>query len=321
MLPVRRVAILALVAITVLIAACSSDSEITSPGAAVSTPAASAAGSVAAAASPAAVATTAQRPKPARPEIILSTTTSTVDSGLLDVLQPVFEEQTGYKLTILSQGSGAALKTGERGEADVVLAHSPDAEQQFMDGKHGTRRELVMHNDFVIVGPVKDPARIKGAATVTEAMQKIASANTPFISRGDNSGTHALELKLWKDAAADPKGKGWYQESGTGMGQTLQIASEKDGYTITDRATYLNLKKNLALDVLLENKPSLLNVYHVIQVDPAKSSKVNGDGARAFIDWLIAPETQKRIGEYGREKYGQPLFVPDYGKDESKLGA
>ena len=138
----------------------------------------------------------------------------------LDELQPLFEQQTGYRLTILSQGSGAALKTGERGEADVVLAHSPDAELQFMSGGHGSRRELVMHNDFIIVGPARDPAALKSVASVRDAMQKIATSETPFISRGDNSGTHALELKLWQEAGVDPKGKGWYQESGSGMGQT-----------------------------------------------------------------------------------------------------
>jgi tungstate transport system substrate-binding protein len=261
------------------------------------------------------------RPQPANPEIIVSTTTSTVDSGLLDVLQPVFEQQTGYRLTILSQGSGAALKTGERGEADVVFVHSPAAEQQFMKDAHGTRRELVMHNDFVIVGPPKDPARVKGAQNLDDALKRIAGSNTPFISRGDNSGTHVLEQNLWKTVGVTPTGQGWYQESGSGMGQTLQIASEKGGYTISDRGTFLNLKRNLELDVVRENDGPLLNVYHVIQVDPSKSSKVNGDGATAFINFLIAPDTQRMIGEYGKERFGQPLFVPDYGKDERTLGS
>jgi tungstate transport system substrate-binding protein len=260
------------------------------------------------------------RPRPANPDIIVSTTTSTVDSGLLDVLQPVFEQQAGYKLTILSQGSGAALATGARGEADVVLAHSPDAELQFMKDGHGARRELVMHNDFILVGPPGDRANVKSARDIKDAMQRIATAGAPFISRGDNSGTNALELKLWKDISVDPKGKGWYQESGSGMGQTLQIASEKAGYTITDRATYLNLRKNLSLDVLREGDASLLNVYHVIQVDPKKSTKVNAEGATAFIQFLVSPDGQKLIGEFGKDRYGQPLFVPDYGKDESKLG-
>lgn len=268
---------------------------------------------------PAAAATA--RSKPANPDVIVSTTSSTVDSGLLDVLQPIFEQQTGYRLTILSQGSGAALKTAERGEADLVFAHSPDAEVQFMRDGHGTRRELVMHNDFVIVGPPKDPAGVKNSQNLDDALKRIAGSNIPFISRGDNSGTHALEQKLWKTVGLTPSGQGWYQESGSGMGQTLQIASEKSGYTITDRATYLNLKKNLQLDVFRENDGPLLNIYHVIQVDPAKSSKVNGDGATAFINFLIAPETQKLIGEYGKVRFGQPLFVPDFGKDERTLGS
>jgi tungstate transport system substrate-binding protein len=267
----------------------------------------------------AAAATT--RPQPANPEIIVSTTTSTVDSGLLDVLQPIFEQQTGYRLTILSQGSGAALKTGERGEADVVFAHSPAAEQQFMKDAHGTRRELVMHNDFVIVGPPKDPAGVKSAQSLDDTLKRIAGSNTPFISRGDNSGTHVLEQNLWKTVGITPTGQGWYQESGSGMGQTLQIASEKGGYTITDRGTFLNLQKNLELEVVRENDGPLLNVYHVMQVNPAKSSKVNGDGATAFINFLIAPETQRMIGEYGKDRFGQPLFVPDYGKDERTLGS
>lgn len=275
----------------------------------------------AAAVSATAAATQAARPKPTNPEIIVSTTTSTVDSGLLDVLQPLFEQQTGYKLTILSQGSGAALKTGERGEADVVLAHSPDAEQAFMDAKNGIRRELVMHNDFIVVAPAKDPANVRAATSIDDAMQRIAASGAPFISRGDNSGTHALELGLWKKVGIAPSGQGWYQESGSGMGQTLQIASEKAGYTISDRATYLTLKPKLQLEIVRQNDAALLNVYHVIQVDPAKSPKVNAAGAKAFIDWLISPDVQRRIGEYGKEKFGQPLFVPDYGKDEAKLGS
>jgi tungstate transport system substrate-binding protein len=199
--------------------------------------------------------------------------------------------------------------------------HSPDAELQFMRDGHGTRRELVMHNDFIVVGPPRDPANVRASTSINDAMQRIATGAAPFISRGDNSGTNALELKLWKDIGVDPKGKGWYQESGTGMGQTLQIASEKAGYTISDRATYLAQQKNLQLELVREKDPSLLNVYHVIQVDPKKSTKVNAEGATAFIQFLIAPETQKRIGEFGADKYGQPLFVPDYGKDESKLGS
>ena len=280
-------------------------------------PATAGEGGLAGAASPAA---RAARQRPSNPDVIVSTTTSTVDSGLLELLQPIFEEQTGYRLTILPQGSGAALKTGERGEADVLLVHSPDAELQFMSDGHGVRRELVMHNDFIVVGPVKDPANVKGARDVNDAMQRIATSGATFISRGDTSGTHALELKLWKGVSVDPQRKGWYQESGSGMGQTLQIANEKSAYTISDRGTYLNLKRNLQLDVVREKDTSLLNVYHVIQVDPKKSPRVNADGATAFINFLISPEIQRTIGAYGADRYGQPLFVPDFGKDESRLG-
>lgn len=307
--------LLLLVAVLVLGPACGNDDDSSSGGSrSAVTPAEPGATQAAAAPAP------TQPPKPANPDIIVSTTTSTVDSGLLEVLQPLFEKNTGYRLTILSQGSGAALQTGQRGEADVVLAHSPDAEQAFMAGGHGTRRELVMHNDFIVVGPPRDPANIKSAGGINDVMARIAASNTPFISRGDNSGTHALELKLWSNASIQPKGQSWYQESGAGMGQTLQIASEKAGYTLTDRATYLNLRKNLSLDILRQNDAALLNVYHLIQVNPEKSAKVNAAGATAFIEFLLAPDTQRLIGEYGKDKFGEPLFVPDAGKDVNKLG-
>ena len=309
MLRPRLLTILALASLLALLAACGGsdkDSE-SSPPSAPSTAAAPA--------------TQAARPRPANPEVIVSTTTSTVDAGLLEMLQPIFEKETGYRLTTLSQGSGAALATGARGEADVILAHSPDAELQFIKDGHGTRRELVMHNDFVVVGPAKDPAGIKSARDINDAMQRIARAGAAFISRGDNSGTHALEQRLWKNVNLTPSGNAWYQESGSGMGQTLQIASEKAAYTITDRGTYLSLTKNLSLDILREGDAALLNVYHVIQVNPSKSAKVNAEGAANFIQFLISPATQKLIGEYGKDRYGQPLFVPDYGKDESRLGS
>lgn len=316
----RRVAVLSLMLLLALLtAACGGSANDRAAETPPSPAVPGAAAASAATGAPAAAAT--PRPRPTNPEIIVSTTTSTVDSGLLEALQPIFERQSGYKLTILSQGSGAALKSGERGESDVVLVHSPDAERQFMSDGHGTRRELVMHNDFIIVGPAADPARIRSSTSALDAMTRIAATGAPFISRGDNSGTHALEMKLWKDAAADPKGQPWYQESGSGMGQSLQIASEKAAYTIADRGTYLNLKRNLSLDVLREGDSSLLNVYHVIQVNPAKSGKVNAEGATTFIAFLISPEGQRLIGEYGNDRFGQPLFVPDYGRDVSKLGS
>jgi tungstate transport system substrate-binding protein len=260
------------------------------------------------------------RRAPANPRLILATTTSTVDSGLLDELLPVFEQQTGYKVVTLSQGSGQALATAEKGEADVLLVHSPDAEKKFVADGHGLDRRLVMHNDFVVVGPEKDPAGIKSAKTAAEAMQKIAAARATFVSRGDNSGTHALEKKLWAAAGVTPAGQGWYVESGTGMGQTLQISSDRQAYTISDRGTYLSQRKVLSLAVLTEKDAALLNVYHVMLVNPAKTNKINAEGAKAFVEFMVSPAAQRLIAEYGKARFGDALFVPDAGKDPASLG-
>lgn len=268
----------------------------------------------------AAVATATTPPKPANPRLILATTTSTVDSGLLDALLPVFQQQSGYTVVPLSLGSGQALATAERGEADVLLVHSPDAEKKFVEAGHGIERKLVMHNDFVVVGPANDPAALRGIPSAKDAMAAIAAAGAPFISRGDNSGTHALELKLWKLAGTEPKGQRWYTEAGAGMGQTLQIANERRAYTIADRSTFLAQKKNLSLGIVLERDPALLNVYHVIQVSPTKNGRMNAAGARAFADFLLSAEGQRLIGEYGAPTAGEPLFVPDAGKDPASLG-
>ncbi len=217
-------------------------------------------------------------PAPANPELILATTTSTQDSGLLDVLIPLFEKQSGYKVKTVAVGSGQALKMGEEGNADVLLVHSPSAEKTFMENGFGKERELVMHNDFVLVGPASDPAKVKGLSTV-EAFKAIYHTGATFVSRGDQSGTHSKELVLWKNAGLNPaeEKKGWYQESGQGMGATLTIASEKDAYTLTDRATYLAGRDKLQLQILVEKDPSLLNIYHVITVNPQRHSKVNYD--------------------------------------------
>ena len=243
-------------------------------------------------------------------DLILSTTTSTQDSGLLDVLIPRFEGQTGYRVKVVSVGSGAAIALGRRGEADVVLAHAPDNERQFVASGVGTNRQLVMYNDFIIVGPPEDPAGIRGQTDALAALKQIAAKGSPFIGRGDNSGTQQLELQLWKDAGLAPQGQGWYVESGTGMGQTLQIADQKRAYTISDRATYLAYKDRVKLDVLVEKDERLINVYHVIAVNPQRVPVVNAAGAQAFIDFLLAPDTQVFIGQFGRDKYGQPLFTP-----------
>jgi tungstate transport system substrate-binding protein len=239
----------------------------------------------------------------------------------MDVLLPIFEQQTGYKVKPIYVGSGAAMTMGERGEADVLLVHAPDSEVAFMQAGHGTSRKLVMHNDFVIVGPADDPAGIKGAASALDAISKIAAGNTIFVSRGDNSGTNQLELKLWKNAAIEPKGQSWYQESGQGMGATLNIASEKSAYTITDRATYLATRKNLSLDILVEGDPALLNIYHVIVVNPQKSDKINNAGALAFADFMISTQAQEVIRTFGVSEFGQPLFFPDADKTEADLGS
>ena len=256
---------------------------------------------------------TAGSKAPENKDLILATTTSTVDTGLLDVLVPIFEKQTGYRVKTISAGTGQALAMGEKGEADVLLVHAPEAEKKLVDAGQATNYQLVMHNDFVIVGPASDPAGIKGKAS-GDAFKAIAEKEATFVSRGDDSGTHKKELSIWKKAEIDPKGKKWYQESGQGMGATLLMASEKQAYTLTDRGTYLAQKANLKSDILSEGDKSLLNIYHVMQVNPEKFTKVNGPGGKAFVEFMIAPETQKIIGSFGKEKYGQPLFFPDAGK-------
>jgi tungstate transport system substrate-binding protein len=254
-------------------------------------------------------------------EVILATTTSTQDSGLLDVLIPMFQRATGYEVKTISVGTGQALALGERGEADVVLVHAPDAELTWMAAGHGTQRLLVMHNDFVIVGPPNDPAGIRGAASAVEALQRIAAARAPFISRGDNSGTDLLEKQLWRQAGLAPAGNDWYLEVGQGMGQTLNVADDRRAYTIADRGTWLSRRNTLDLPILVEGDPSLLNVYHVMPVNPAKSPRINAAGGEAFALWLVSPEAQGAIAEYGIDRFGQPLFFPDAGRTEAELGS
>ena len=248
---------------------------------------------------------------PDNPNLILATTTSTQDSGLLDVLVPLFEAESGYTVQTVAVGTGAALKMAEEGNADVLLVHAPSSEVALMDAGFGKDRMLVMHNDFVIVGPADDPAGIKGSATAVETFQKIFDAGSIFISRGDDSGTNKMEISLWGKTGNDPSGAEWYVESGQGMGATLTIASEKLAYTLTDRATYLATKANLSLEILVEGDPALLNVYHVMTVNPDKWPSVNYDGALAFANFMTDPDTQKIIAEFGVDKFGQPLFFPD----------
>ncbi len=263
--------------------------------------------------------TTAEAAK-AQKAVILATTTSTQDSGLLDVLIPMFEKKTGYFMKTIAVGSGQAMAMGAKGEADVLLVHSPAAEKKFMADGNGVERRLIMHNDFIIVGPPNDPAKIKGVKKAAEAFKKIASSGSIFMSRGDKSGTHAKEMDIWKAAAVKVEGEKWYQQTGLGMGQTLAVAAEKKTYTLADRGTYLALKKGLGLDILVEGDGILLNIYHVIEVNPKKWPKANFAGGKAFADFMVSKEAQAVIKTFGVDKYGSPLFFPDAGKKVEDLG-
>ena len=243
--------------------------------------------------------------RPGQGQMILATTTSTQDSGLLDELLPRFEQESGCSVKTVAVGSGEALELGEKGNADVLLVHSPEAEEEFMDGGHGTSRKAVMHNDFIVVGPADDPAKIKGASSAAEAFARISKAEAPFASRADESGTHTKELSLWEAAGIEPAGS-WYIETGQGMGETLTIASQKQAYTLSDRGTFL-ATDNLDLELLLEGGEDLLNPYHVIVV---RGDEVNRGCAQEFSDWITSPATQREIGRFGVAEYGEPLFFP-----------
>ncbi|MBI4635221.1 MAG: substrate-binding domain-containing protein [Candidatus Rokubacteria bacterium] len=245
--------------------------------------------------------------------VILSTTTSTQDSGLLDVLVPMFERRTGYTLRAIAVGTGQALALAARGEADVTLAHAPALEKSYVASGTLRNRRLVMSNDFVLAGPAADPARVAGTARAADALRRIAGAGARFVSRGDNSGTHALEQALWREAGVVP-GPPWYIESGQGMGATLGLAHERGAYTLSDRATLLAFGRRLALAVMVEGDRSLLNVYSVMEVNPANGPRVNARGGKAFADFMVSPEAQAVIRTFGLEKYGRPLFVPVAGK-------
>jgi tungstate transport system substrate-binding protein len=244
-------------------------------------------------------------------DLVLASTTSTKDSGLFDVLIPAFEKaypQYAGKVKVVAVGSGEALKLGQSKDADVLLVHSPAAEVKYMADGYGIERKPVMYNDFIIVGPSTDPAGIKGMKVAKEAFAKIAAAQAPFYTRGDNSGTNAKEITIWKDASVAPTGS-WYIKTGQGMGETLTITNQKSGYTLTDRATYLAMKSSLGdLQIMVETDPALYNQYHVITVAGA----VNQEGAKLFLDWIISPDVQQNIiGTYGVVKYGQQLFIPN----------
>ncbi len=243
--------------------------------------------------------------------MILSTTTSTEDSGLLEYILPDFEAQYGVQVDVVAVGTGQALQMGEDGNADVLLVHARVREDAFMEAGHGVRREDVMYNDFVIVGPGSDPAGIAGMTDAAQALAQIAKSESPFVSRGDDSGTHTKEKAIWTAAGIEPSGD-WYISAGQGMGAVLTMADEQQAYTLSDRATYLaRTLEGTDLEIVVEEDPILFNPYGVIAVNPDKSEKINADLADQFIDWLISVPTQGKIGQFGVDTFGAPLFAPD----------
>jgi tungstate transport system substrate-binding protein len=267
----------------------------------------------------------AEAAEPTQKNVILSTTTSTQDSGLLGVLVPLFEKQTGYSVKTVSVGTGQALALAAKGDADVALVHAPSLEKQYVAEGKLLNRRLVMYNDFVIIGPKEDPAKVRSSKSASGALKAIEQAKVSFVSRGDNSGTHILEKSLWKAAGIEPKGS-WYMEARQGMGATLGIANERNAYTITDRGTYLALRNGVSplrnrvsLRILIEGDRALLNIYSVVEVNPANGPRINSVGGKAFADFMVAPETQNVIRNFGK-KFGQSLFIPVAGKKEDDLG-
>ena len=245
-------------------------------------------------------------------EIILSTTTSTQDSGLLDFLIPIFEEDTGYVVKTVAVGTGKALQMGRDGEADVLLVHAKADELQFVEEGHGTERHDVMYNDFVLVGPKNDPLNLKTESpnNISDGLKAIQSNEATFVSRGDDSGTHKKELSIWKAASIEPEGE-WYLSAGSGMADVLKITDERQAYTITDRATYLSMRNDLDLDIIIEGDENLFNQYGVIPVNSDKGEAINHEGALAFMNWLLSEKAQNLIEEFGVDEYGQPLFIPN----------
>ena len=263
------------------------------------------------AATPAPVETSAPASFGGEETLTLATTTSTQDSGLLDYILPDFENESNVKVDVIAVGTGQALTLGEDGNADVLLVHAPAREAAFMDAGHGVRREDVMYNDFVIVGPQSDPAGIQGMTDAAQAFQKIAEAQAPFVSRGDDSGTHTKEKAIWEAAGIEPSGD-WYISAGQGMGAVLTMANEQQAYTLSDRATYLaRTLEGTDLVIEVEGDPVLFNPYGVMVVNPDKSPDINNELANTFIDWLISVPVQEKIGQYGIDQFGSPLFTPD----------
>jgi tungstate transport system substrate-binding protein len=244
------------------------------------------------------------------PVLRLATTTSTENSGLLDYLLPAFEKETGCRVHVIAVGTGKALKHGENGDVDVLLVHDPDLEEKFIQNGFGTYRLQIMYNDFVLAGPGADPVKVRQARTAADAFRKLGGGTAQFVSRGDESGTHQMEKRLWRQAGAEPAGR-WYIEAGQGMGPVLLMADSLQAYTLTDRATYLKMKSKLNLAVLFEGDPVLFNQYSVIPVNPARSPGVKSALAERFARWLAAPATQALIGGFGQAEFGVSLFYPN----------
>lgn len=255
---------------------------------------------------------TSQEQVEAKGSIILSTTTSTQDSGLLDFLLPIFTEETGIEVKTIAVGTGKALQMGRDGEADVLLVHSKADEIKFVEEGYGTERRDVMYNDYILVGPKDDPLNLKTdyPNNILEGLKRIAEKEAVFVSRGDDSGTHKKELSIWKAANIEPSGA-WYLEAGAGMGDVLKITSDKQGYTISDRGTYLSMRDVLDLEIIIEGDENLFNQYGVIPVNPEKNPHVNIDAAIEFMNWITSDRVQDLIKEFGVEEYGQPLFIPN----------
>ena len=250
--------------------------------------------------------------------LVLATTTGTYDSGLLDSLLPRFERETGVKVKIIAVGSGAALAMARRGDADAVLVHAPQREVEYVQSGDLVEGRLIMHNDFVLAGPPDDPAGVRSCRDIPCAMRAIARTG-PFISRGDRSGTHEMEQILWRKAELTPEAAINRMESGQGMGATLDIAAQRLAYVLTDRGTYMAHPAGRRLPIVFEGDPGLLNVYHAYVVNPAKHPKVNLRGAQAFVQFMADPDTQQAIGRFGLERYGRPLYIPDVGRDSTRL--
>ncbi|QIZ10498.1 solute-binding protein [Priestia megaterium] len=247
-------------------------------------------------------------PKAAPTEMILATTTSTQDSGLLDVLIPMFEKENNVKVKTIAVGTGQALEMGTKGEADALLVHAPAAEKAVVDAGDAINYKRVMYNDFILVGPKENPAGVSGD-DINSAFKKLSERQATFVSRGDDSGTHKKELGIWAAASIKPAGE-WYVSTGQGMGQTLQVAAEKKGYVLTDRATWLAQEKNLdSLQIVVEGGKDLMNIYHVMQVNPEKHDKINSKDAKKFVEFMVDAKTQDAIEEFGKKEYGQSLFI------------